>query len=206
MSIQGVSRKTENCLAILGKQDWLSSFYLAGGTGCALQLGHRLSYDLDFFISTDFDTSKIRADMEKAGKFSLEQNSPNTLLGEFNNVKISFFTYKYPLMFSIKEFTGVKIADLVDIGCMKLDAIGSRGIKRDFIDLYFICKDKANMLCDLIRYYSRKYNIKNTVHIIKSLTYFEDAEDQAMPKMLKPCNWNDVKRFFEKEVIKLVNR
>lgn len=206
MSIKGVSQKAENCLALLGKQDLLSSFYLAGGTGCALQIEHRLSYDLDFFITVNFDTNKVRTTLMGIGEFLLEQDSPDTLLGKFNNVRISFFTYKYPLLFPTKEYLSVRVADLVDIGCMKLDAIGSRGIKRDFIDLYFICKDKADMLADLIGYYSKKYNVKNTVHIIKSLTYFKDAEDQAMPKMLKPCNWSEVKKFFEREVIRLVNR
>lgn len=206
MPIKGVSRKTENCLALLGEQKWLNGFYLAGGTGCALQLGHRLSYDLDFFIHKDYDTSKIRGNLKEMGEFLLEQVSPNTLLGRLNGVKISFFSYKYPLLLPAKEYLGVKVADLIDIGCMKLDAIGSRGIKRDFIDLYFICRDKAAILTDLLKYYSKKYNVKNTVHIIKSLTYFKDAEDQSMPKMLKPCDWNEVKKFFEKEVVKLINK
>lgn len=206
MSIQGVSRKTENCLALLGKQVWLSNFYLAGGTGCALQLGHRLSYDLDFFIPTDFETSKVRGNLERIGNFLLEQDSPDTLLGKFNNLKISFFTYKYKLLFPIKDYLGVKVADLIDIGCMKLDAIGSRGIRRDFIDVYFICREGIITVDELIKFYIKKYNIKNTIHLIKSLIYFKDAEDTPIPKMLKPCNWNEVKRFFEGEVIRLVNR
>lgn len=206
MPLQGVSRKTENCLAILGQQDWLNSFYLAGGTGCALQLGHRFSYDLDFFIPADFDTKKVRSNLKESGEFLLEQDSPDTLLGKFNNVKISFFTYKYPLLYNPKEYLGVRVADLIDIGCMKLDAIGSRGIKRDFIDVYFICKDRVDMLGNLLNCYSKKYNIKNMVHVMKSLTYFEDAETLPMPKMIEPCNWNDVKRFFEREVIRLVNK
>lgn len=206
MPLQGVSRKTEDCLALLGKQDWLNNFYLAGGTGCALQLGHRYSYDLDFFIPTSFNTGKVRSNLKELGEFLLEQASPDTLLGKFNKVKISFFTYKYPLLYKSKEYLGVRVADLIDIGCMKLDAIGSRGIKRDFIDVYFICRDIEDMLGNLINYYSKKYNIKNMAHIIKSLTYFDDAEKYPMPRMIQNCDWKNVKKFFEKEVVKLVNR
>jgi len=36
------------------------AFYLAGGTGLALQLGHRISVDFDFFTDQHFDSTKTR--------------------------------------------------------------------------------------------------------------------------------------------------
>ncbi len=42
------------------------------------------------------------------------------------------------------------------------------------------------------------------LHILKSLSYFEDAEPDPMPQMLVPCRWQDVKRFFEGEVRRLM--
>src|SRR3989338_8277012 len=130
MSLQGVSPETEICLALLGRQKWINPFYLAGGTGVSLQLGHRLSFDLDFFTPKDFSTRTLRNNLGRIGKFQLDQQSPNTLLGTLADTKVSFFTYKYPLLYPTQSFLGAGVADLKDIGCMKLDAIGSRGSKK----------------------------------------------------------------------------
>ncbi len=98
---------------------------------------------------------------------------------------------------------GIKIANLRDIAAMKIDAIATRGYKRDFIDLYFISKDIP--LQDSLKHYNRKYGklASNVVHIQKSLVYFQDAEIEEMPRMLIKVEWAEVKRFFEKEVKKI---
>jgi len=38
------------------------------------------------------------------------------------------------------------------------------------------------------------------VHVLKSLTYFEDAEQEPMPDMLVPLAWDEFKQFFSREV------
>lgn len=57
-------------------------------------------------------------------------------------------------------------------------------------------------LKDALELYDKKFKIlkQNQVHILKSLQYFEDAESEEMPKMIKVVSWPDVKDFFEKEV------
>ena len=95
---------------------------------------------------------------------------------------------------------------LEQIAVMKLDAIGSRGIKRDFVDLYFISKNFT--LDDCLNFYLKKYpQLKeNIFHIIKSLSYFIEAEDSEMPVMLEKINWKDIKVFFEKESVRLAKK
>jgi hypothetical protein len=44
------------------------------------------------------------------------------------------------------------------------------------------------------------------VHVLKSLTYFEDAEQEPMPDMLVPLAWDEVKQFFCREVPPLLGR
>jgi hypothetical protein len=91
--------------------------------------------------------------------------------------------------------------DFREIGAMKLEAIATRGKKRDFIDLYFVAR-KVKDLGKIITLYNKKYGSKTDkiFHIMKSLVYFADAEEEAMPRMLKPIEWTEVKKFFEKEV------
>lgn len=191
--------KTKNILALLVKSQLLKEAYLAGGTGCALHLGHRISYDLDFFTPKKFKTLSFAKKMTKIKGFKLERTEWETILGKFNKIKFSLFYYPYPLLYSPKNFKGINVADLRDIAAMKISAISERGTKRDFIDLYAICQTIP--LEKTLSLYNRKYGTlsSNLFHLFKSLTYFEDAEGDVMPKILTPLSWQKVKKFFEKE-------
>jgi hypothetical protein len=193
--------KAKDALAILGKSGFLNEAYLAGGSACALQLGHRISVDLDFFTPVEFDAKELASSLKKLGAFELERQSWGTVLGTFEGIKFSIFAYKYPVLFPYKSIFDINIIDLKDIAAMKIDAISTRGIKRDFVDLYFICRKKIS-LKQTLSFYERKYGklSSNLLHIQKSLIYFVDAEASEMPRMLKPCRWEEVKKFFEREV------
>jgi len=204
MFTEALFGQTQTILAILGKSNLLKDAYLAGGTACALHLGHRLSFDLDFFTSKQFDNLRVVSELEKVIDFKLEETSEGTILGKIKDIRFSLFIYKYKLLFPLKKLLGINILDLRDIAAMKIVAISERGVKRDFVDLYFMCKAKID-LESMLRLYDKKYGklASNLIHIKKSLVYFMDAEDQEMPKMLKPCSWLEVKRFFEQEVKKI---
>jgi len=198
---------TKKALAILGKSHLMNNAYLAGGTACALQIGHRISVDLDFFTPREFDAKELTRSLKNIGKFKLEKRSWGTILGVLEEVKFSIFVYKYPALFPVKALFDINILDLRDIAAMKVDAISTRGIKRDFIDLYFICQ-KGISLNEILAFYDRKYGTlaSNIVHIQKSLVYFVDAEASIMPKMLKKVAWENVKKYFEYKVRKLADR
>ena len=57
----------------------------------------------------------------------------------------------------------------------------------------------------MLRLYDRKYGTlkANRMHIYKSLVYFDEAEQQAMPAMLTSFHWSELKKFFEREVNRL---
>ena len=196
----------KDVLALLGRSGILQEAYLAGGTAAALQLGHRISVDFDFFTTEEFIPKEISVALSKLGSFDEEQESKGTLLGKFEDVNFSFFVYKYPLIFPAQKYLSVSIADIRDIASMKIDAIASRGAKRDFIDLYFICKS-GYQLTDILDFYDKKYGrlSSNRIHIQKSLVFFNDAEPDEMPRMLKEVKWGKVKEFFEEEIKKIVS-
>lgn len=191
-------------LALLGKSKILDKAYLAGGSSLALQLGHRISVDFDFFTRQEFNTAQLIRQMKKIGRFELEQESWGTVLGIFEGIKFSLFLYKYPVLFPFKSLYQLNILDMRDIAAMKVASISTRGIKRDFVDLYFICK-KGFSLQEVLSYYDRKFGVlaSNLVHIQKSLVYFVDAESQEMPRMLKKVTWEEIKKYFEDEVKKM---
>ena len=114
--------------------------------------------------------------------------------------------YPYPLLAKPTELSGIPIADLLDLGLMKLIAISQRGTKRDFVDLYFICQhgySLDDLLARLFEKYPTSYPIS---HLIRALVYFEDAEQDASPRMLVPYNWDQIKQFFQDEGQRLMQQ
>lgn len=180
----------------------LKKFYLAGGTAVALHLGHRISEDFDFFTTYEFDVSSLREELNSAGNFILTDIKSGTLHGIFNGVKVSFLFYAPRLVFPAHAFSGCSIADIRDLAPIKLDTVGSRGSKKDFIDLYFI-SNEAVPLNDIFKFYKNKYSHLqiNVKHLIMSLTYFEDA-DKSRDKIIllkKTTTWPEIKKYFERQ-------
>jgi hypothetical protein len=180
----------------------LKNFYLAGGTALAFLLNHRASFDLDLFTSKKNIIKKVKEEILKIGKVKIIVEDENTLILNFNNTRLSFFYYPYPLLFKPKKINGVKLADERDISAMKISAISGRGSKKDFIDIYFLLK-KYN-LDYLLKIFEKKFKkVKyNKIHILKSLVYFKDAEKEPMPKMIKKVGWQEVKKRISAEVMK----
>ncbi|MCL6612934.1 MAG: nucleotidyl transferase AbiEii/AbiGii toxin family protein, partial [Peptococcaceae bacterium] len=203
---QVISKDRQDLLELLGRQNVLKDFYLAGGTAAAIHMGHRMSEDFDFFCRHDFETFGIIQCLSDLGTFTLAGEARGTVHGILNGVKLSFLFYRYPLLYPAKWFLGCRIADLRDIALMKITAISGRGSKRDFIDLFFIINETMD-LAVLLRLFEKKY--RNTgysqYHLLKSLAYFEDADREPDPVMLKPMDWNSIKKYFlhqQKELLK----
>jgi hypothetical protein len=179
-------------LNILRNTSWISDYYLAGGTGLALQYKHRKSVDFDFFCRNDFVNEEIINKLRNIGKVQLQSEAKNTLHALVNDIRVSFLGYKYPLLKEPITLENIKIADHLDIACMKLSAIVSRGTKKDFIDLFYLLKSFT--LEELFQYYSQKYPVEDYRYILlKSLVYFEDAEQDPMPVVYEAVRWKDVK-------------
>ncbi|MBU2446703.1 MAG: nucleotidyl transferase AbiEii/AbiGii toxin family protein [Bacteroidetes bacterium] len=187
----------------------LSKFYLAGGTGLALIHGHRRSYDFDFFSTDLFNEEILLQEIKKLNNVTIISKDRHTLHIELKGIKVSFLGYTYPLLFQTKEFllesgSTLRIADERDIACMKISAISSRGTKRDFIDLFIIAQQYG--LQELLEFFDNKFSQApyNKIHVLKSLTYFPDAELEPMPDMLVSVSWDSVKQFFTSEALKFL--
>ncbi len=207
MFIETLPEPTQQSVAVLGEKKITRAFYLAGGSALALHLGHRISVDLDFFTPKGFDVATLARRLAQMGTFVQEQRKKDTLLGTFNQVKVSFFRYSYPVIGKSEVVFNTAIASIPDIGAMKLEAIGTRGKKRDFIDLYFICQ-AGYSLENVVEWYKNKFKGLNfsLTHYLKALTYFEEAEADPIPKMLTRVSWNQVKKFFEQEAPPLLRK
>lgn len=197
--------KTRKAFDFLSRQEWLgkSSWYLAGGTALALQAGHRRSVDLDFFThDKDFDTSKLLEHFASGTDWHTDIDTKNTVYGELFGAKISFIAYPFFMPAEEPIHAGsIRILKPADIAVMKIIAISQRGKKRDFYDLYWLAHHGESLEATLPKLKSQYPFVAHDYHhILKSLVYFEDAEDDQTPETNFKASWKEVKDFFAKEV------
>lgn len=193
MHDETLAKETSIFLHKITSKSFLKPFYLSGGTALALHLGHRESEDLDFFTTADFDPAQIQQQLEIISPLSSVEQSQGTLNCHAGIVQLQFLHYPYSLIAKPVTWKNINISSVEDIACTKLLTIGSRGSKKDFIDLYFILQEYS--LNELFRLLTKKYpkTDYNQVHLLKSLVYFEDAELQPMPRMHIKKSWDEVK-------------
>jgi len=197
----------KNRLAILPLlRNFEADFYLAGGTGLALQLGHRDSIDFDFFCPKDIDTQKLFARIKKifAGhkilKVQEEKNTLTVFIDE--RIKLSFFTYDYKLIGELINEPNFRLASILDIACMKLAAIVSRATNKDYIDLYFILEKLP--LNSILHQLNKKLPELDVNLVLKSLVYFKDVSKEPIKfKNNRNIDFAAIKTFFKKEISKV---
>lgn len=202
-------KETKIALDFFSKQDWLanSNWYLAGGTALALQTGNRKSLDLDFFTTDkDFDVDKLLSNFDNNPEWEITTQEKNTVYGALFGAKISFIAYPFFIPEdAYLNYGSVRILEKSNIAIMKIIAVSQRGKKRDFFDLYW-CAKNIMPLWDMIGRLKKQY--PNTAHdyhhILKSLVYFNDAEEDIDPKVYFDASWKEVKKFFETEVPKIM--
>ena len=180
-------------------------FYLAGGTALTLYYSHRISEDLDFFVREKFEPdileSKLRATLKNIKVIS---KAEGTLHVVFRGIRLSFFHFPYPLLEPLRSINGVPTASVRDVAVMKMNAISRRGTAKDFIDLYTIMIRESLSLKELIEITKQKLGDISSVHLLKSLVYFKDAEPFLKGlRMTTPVSWDDVVKFFQDRVRKI---
>jgi hypothetical protein len=178
--------------------------YLCGGTALGLYLGHRRSIDLDWFTPKTIEPHEIHEGMIGLGSpVFTNQNTTGTYLGVINDVKVSIFRYKYPLLRPIQKIEETPIASLEDIAAMKLLAICQRSKKRDYVDIAALIDSHKISLTKMLDAFKRKYPSGDMGSVLRAITYFEDVDKDPMPAMLKPMSWKNVKKTIQKAVNEL---
>lgn len=196
---QALLPDTFRALQLASQVPTVQTAYLAGGTALALQLGHRISVDLDFFTQEKFDEDLVLADLQKIG-LKKESKAWMTVKGKLGKTDFSLFYYQYPLIESTEKFEGINVLNKPDIAAMKIHALADRGTTRDFMDVYFLAKEYS--LEQMFDFYNEKFGDleEKKYHLLRSLDYFIDAErEQKYPEMLIKVKWEDVVAFFKRE-------
>ena len=187
-----------NILTDLQKDITFEKYFLVGGTALSLQLGHRISYDIDLFTRKNIYKEQIYDFLNKNynGKYQIHNIQNLILQISINEIKIDFVKYDYDFIEDIKKEDGIKYLGKKDISAMKLMAVANRGDQaKDFIDIYYLLKEIS--LNDMFEYYKVKYKQNDISPIKKSLIYFDDITES---------NWLSVKLLNEKINIEKIKK
>ena len=176
-------------------------FFLVGGTSLALQIGHRISVDLDFFSSQSFDENKLAEILIKDFNASITNLNNNTVSGTIDTVKFDFISHQYKLLQPVNEIEEIRFSSVDDIAAMKINAINNRGTKKDFVDMFFLIQSKP--LSQILDLASKKYPNYNRFLALKSLIYFEDANNQPDCNILSDTSWEEIKSSIRKAVTEI---
>ncbi len=188
----------------------MRSGYLAGGSGLAVQLGHRVSVDLDFFFTQGSDHLDVLEELPplQMSAIVMGQTTGHCVL-MIDGVKVDFIRERIPLKhppitLALGDAT-VKVADPVDIGRLKLFSIASRGSRKDFIDLYCLTREVMPLGDLLVEVMEDQKGIRfNRLLFLKGLVDFEEADREVSPVLLWDISWERVKEDLTRQVKGLV--
>lgn len=195
LSTRSINPDTLELLRSLSKLPSLAGTRLVGGTSLALQYGHRISVDLDFFGALPADESTLIEELRTVGEVSgYKHVSPKIRLCSINNVKVDIVDYSvYPWIDETVTVDGLHLASPLDIAAMKINAVEGRGSKKDFIDIYELLQHYS--LDEILNFYARKYPEHSIFRALMSLAYFDDADAQIPPKTFGLPDWDTIKQY-----------
>lgn len=213
MSLEILTKEQIALLKMIGNTAaFRQRYYLTGGTPlAAFYLQHRYSEDLDFFSETEVDLASLNV------FFKQVKSQLGIAAVDFQqsfNRNLFFLKYKHCVLKT--EFTffpfariepgtpqfGLDIDSLLDIAVNKLFTIYQRTKARDYIDLYFICRDHGLAVSDLVK----KARVKFDTHIdpLQLGTQFvKSAEAADYPRMVRKVGHGEWRNFFIEEAKKL---
>ncbi|MFZ2339459.1 MAG: nucleotidyl transferase AbiEii/AbiGii toxin family protein [Bacteroidales bacterium] len=192
LHFETIDSRTLDLLVKLQRIPAFSELRLVGGTALALQIGHRKSVDLDFFGTITADEYELSKQLTETGQATILKKTENINIYVIDGIKTEIVNFHYKWLVNPLIESGLVLAGMEDIAAMKLAAITGRGTKKDFIDLYFLLKHFS--LKQMLDFYLQKYPDGSEFNVLKSLSYFDDAEEDEIPVMLHPLKWGTVKK------------
>lgn len=179
-----------------------ASFRLVGGTSLSLQIGHRMSIDIDLFTDAEYNTVDFKA-IDKFLKKKYEYvKLPNTDLIGFG---CSYFVGNSP-KHAIKldvyytdnfieeplQIDGVRLATIPEILAMKMEVIGNSGRKKDFWDVHAFIDQYS--FDKVVAFYKKRYPYNLTKEeLTNGIKSFSNADDDLDPVCLQGKVWQLVK-------------
>jgi hypothetical protein len=200
--------------AISDEKYFTKRFYLAGGTALAeFYLKHRLSEDLDLFCEKQ-EVNPIpigRFFNAQSKKLAIKKVETKRVMGLYSFflhfsdgeiLKVDFNYYPFPRVEKGKRFGNLEVEDIYDIGVDKIHTVILKPRARDYIDIYFIIREKRYDFRDLLMQAKAKFDW-DISSVELGARFLEAVEMKDYPRMLKPLDRKEWQNFFLEEAKKL---
>jgi hypothetical protein len=207
--LEVLAPRAQELVARIAPFAWAEECYLAGSAALALYVGHRPVQDLDLMTGTNRLTGPERRDL--LGELlaldpatEVETARDGYLFARLaGGIGLRFFYYPYPLIDPFEDLSGLAVASAVDLGLMKIAAIISRGSRRDFADLYLLCRDLP--LGELLARSGDKFgHVRDfPLQALKGLADLSATAGEPLPRLAMPLDWADVEAWLRAEVREL---
>lgn len=177
-----VASGTLGLLGRLQAEPLLCSTRLVGGTALSLQIGHRVSDDLDLFSVAPLDGMAVQRMLVDKYGFVPAIIEENTLIGFIQGVKIDVIYHPFPWLEKAIEEDGFRIATKKDIAAMKMHAIINSGKRpKDFVDIAFLSMHFSYN--DIKRLLLRRYPAYDPMMADRAVVYFGDIDETLIPEI-----------------------
>jgi len=202
MHLEGLKSKQKKIFKKLNK---FPEFYLAGGTALALEIGHRISVDFDLFSNKNIP-SNLMGKIKKVFKdfeIKIILNHSEQLSVAVSGIKLDFVKYEFPIILGLIEFKKVRMLKPPEIAAMKAYALNYRGTFKDYVDLYFILKNKHSNLEEIKKIAEEKYGEKFNFRLfLEELIYLKDFKKEKIEFLEKKIDYFEIEKFFKKKIEK----
>ena len=180
-----------------------TQFHLVGGTGLALQIGHRVSVDFDLFSEKPLDP-RLESQVVRKFKFlkpTTTFRAPYQLNFTINNVKVTFFHFDYPVIEPMIPFKKMNMVSVPEIAAMKAFAMGQRLSYKDYIDWYFMLKEGHIKLHDVMALAEKKFRLQfNDRLFLGQLVSIADVKDQKIDFLRDPVDRQTIESYLAEAV------
>jgi len=204
---ESLSPRAQELIPRLAARPWSEELYLAGSAALALYTGHRPVADLDLMSNANRLASADRRDLLAELLAADPSTAVETARDGYLSVRLAggavglrLFYYPYPLVRPFEEISGLAVASAADLGLMKLGAIISRGSRRDFVDLFLLCRRLP--LATLLDLAEDKFgHVRDfPLQALKGLADLSEIEGEPMPRLATPLDWSEVEAWLRGEV------
>jgi predicted nucleotidyltransferase component of viral defense system len=171
----------------------IEPYRLVGGTALALRFGHRKSIDIDLFASEKLNKRMISKAITDAFSGSKLDVTEHNVRGFINGIKIELFDgWHSPFQETPITIQRIRMASLMDIACMKLDAIIERREKKDYIDLYFLFKElTGDKIFEAYKKFNPHVSDRSFLFALNEVnTAYENKS--VMPEMISSVSWKEI--------------
>ena len=180
------------------------NFYLVGGTALALQIGHRISVDFDMFSQDELSDNLLQQIKRVFGSIiTVTYRSSQQINLLVDGVKMTFFHYPYPVLTPTVLLSGVPTSSILEIAAMKAFAMGQRASNKDYVDWYFMLKEKLVSINQAVELARQKFGGEfNDRLFLGQLISLEDVVPQKIDFLRDEVNNTSIQKFLREEVKK----